>query len=352
MNTPLVTVWRFRDVSEALLAKGKLEAAGIEASLADENLVRMYWLYSNAVGGVSLQVPQHRAAEALELLQQPIPEAIPSGSPGVNYMQPRCPKCGSLDVGSEGINKFVTYGTWLAFGIPIRVSSNKWHCSACGNEWETMAEPDANHPEVSAETMTRIYVATSNKGKLRDFSDAARALDVDVLPVPDFDKVPEVIEDGETFEENARKKAEAYSRHLPNEIVIADDSGLEVAALNGAPGVLSARFAAAREGEKPSDSDNNYKLIQELSLRPGCERLARFVCVIAAARDGELLGSFRGEAKGEILQMPLGRHGFGYDPLFYVPALNKTFAEMSGEEKAQHSHRGAAFKNFLEWLKG
>jgi XTP/dITP diphosphohydrolase len=352
MTAPLVTVWRFRDVSEALLAKGKLEAAGIEASLADDNLVQMYWLYSNAIGGVSLKVPQHRAAEALELLQQPIPEAIPAGPPGVNYMQPRCPNCGSLDVGSEGLNKFVTYGTWLAFGIPIRVSSNKWHCSACGNEWETMAERDTDHPEVSAETMTRIYVATSNKGKLRDFSDAARTLDVDVLPVPDFDKIPEVVEDGETFEENARKKAEAYSKHLPNEIVIADDSGLEVDALNGAPGVLSARFAAAEESEKPSDSDNNYKLIQELSLRPGCERTARFVCVIAAARDGELLGTFRGEAKGEILQMPLGRHGFGYDPLFYVPALNKTFAEMSGEEKAQNSHRGAAFKNFLDWLKG
>jgi XTP/dITP diphosphohydrolase len=351
MNSPLVTLWRFRDLPEALLAKGKLEAAGFECNLADDNMVRMDWFYSNLIGGVRLMVPQHQAAEALELLQEPIPETIKTGSSGVAYIQPKCPQCSSLDVGKEGVNKFVTYGTWLAFGVPIRVSSSKWKCEACGNQWETMAEPDANHPEVSAETMTRIYVATSNKGKLRDFSDAARALDVDVLPVPDFDKVPEVVEDGDTFEENARKKAEAYSRHLPNEIVIADDSGLEVDALDGAPGVRSARFAAANEGEKPSDSDNNYKLIQELSLRPGCERTARFVCVIAAARDGELLGSFRGEAKGEILQMPLGRHGFGYDPLFYVPALNKTFAEMSGEEKTQHSHRGAAFKKFLEWLK-
>ena len=91
---------------------------------------------------------------------------------------------------------------------------------------------------------------------------------------------------------------------------------------------------------------------QELSLRPGCERTARFVCVIAAARDGEVLATFRGEARGEVLQMPLGRHGFGYDPLFYVPRLNKTFAEMDAEEKSQYSHRGAAFKKLLEWFKG
>jgi XTP/dITP diphosphohydrolase len=266
-------------------------------------------------------------------------------------MQPRCPQCNSLDVGSEGINKFVTYGTWLAFGIPIRVSSNQWQCATCGHQWETVAEPDPEHPEVAAEAMTRIYVATSNRGKLKDFAGAAREFGVDILPLPDFDEIPEVVEDGKTFEENARKKAEAYSRHLPNEIVIADDSGLEVDALGGAPGVYSARFAASSENERPSDSDNNYKLIQALSEFPGCERTAQFVCVIAAARDGELLSTFRGEAKGEILQMPIGRHGFGYDPLFYVPEINKTFAEMSAEEKSQYSHRGAAFKKLLEWLK-
>jgi XTP/dITP diphosphohydrolase len=351
MNSPLVTLWRFRDLSEALLVKGKLEASGIECFLADENMVRMNWLYSNVVGGVSLQVRQERAEEALELLQEPIPETIRSGEPGVAYMQPRCPKCNSLDVGSDGINKFVTYGTWLAFGVPIRVSSHLWHCGSCGHQWETVAEPDPEHPEVAPEAMTRIYVATSNRGKLKDFAGVASALDVDILPVPGFDKIPEVEEHGATFEENARKKAEAYSRHLPNEIVIADDSGLEVDALGGAPGVYSARYAAVSDDKKASDSDNNYKLIQELSKLPGCERTARFVCVIAAARDGEILGTFRGEAKGEILQMPVGRHGFGYDPLFYVPEINKTFAEMNAQEKSGYSHRGAAFKKFLEWLK-
>ena len=118
----------------------------------------------------------------------------------------------------------------------------------------------------------------------------------------------------------------------------------------------SARFAAVvqrnnNESRKPSDEDNNDKLLYELSLKAGWERTARFVCVIAAARDGEVLATFRGEAKGEILQMPLGRKGFGYDPLFYSPAANKTFAEMTREEKAGYSHRGAAFKKFLEWVR-
>jgi XTP/dITP diphosphohydrolase len=200
--------------------------------------------------------------------------------------------------------------------------------------------------------MTRpcIFVATSSKGKLEDFAAAAALNGVEVVALPEFDKLPEVVEDGATFEANARKKAIAYSLHSPGALVIADDSGLEVDALNGAPGLRSARFAAVSEQAKASDSDNNDKLLYQLSLRPHRERTARFVCVIAAARDGEVLGTFRGEAHGEILQMPLGRKGFGYDPLFYSPNANKTFAEMTREEKAAHSHRGAAFKQFLEWM--
>ncbi|MCU1284501.1 MAG: Ham1-like protein [Acidobacteriales bacterium] len=350
MNSPLVTLWRFRDLSEAQLAKGKLEASGIECHLADENMVSMYWLYSNVIGGVRLQVPQHQAERALELLQEPIPETLNTGDSGLTYIQPRCPNCNSLDVSCEGSDNFVTYGA-SAFGFPIRVASNNWHCAKCSHDWETISEPDPLHPAVAAETMTRIFVATSNKGKLKDFAAAARTLDIDIAALPGFDNIPEVIEDGDTFEANARKKAEVYSSHLPNELVIADDSGLEVDALGGAPGVHSARFAASAQGKKPSDSDNNYKLINELSLRPGCERTARFVCVIALARNGELVATFRGEAYGEILQMPIGRHGFGYDPLFYVPELNKTFAEMNAEERAAYSHRGAAFKKLLDWLK-
>ena len=204
--------------------------------------------------------------------------------------------------------------------------------------------------------MPCIFVATSSKGKLEDFAAAAALNNVAVVALPEFDKLPEVEEDGDTFEANARKKAMVYSRVSPGALVIADDSGLEVDALGGAPGVRSARFAAVvqrnnNESRKPSDEDNNDKLLYELSLKAGWERTARFVCVIAAARDGEVLATFRGEAKGEILQMPLGRKGFGYDPLFYSPAANKTFAEMTREEKAGYSHRGAAFKKFLEWVR-
>jgi XTP/dITP diphosphohydrolase len=198
--------------------------------------------------------------------------------------------------------------------------------------------------------MTRpcIFVATSSKGKLDDFAAAAALNGVEVVALPEFDKLPEVVEDAATFEANACKKAVAYSLHSPGALVIADDSGLEVDALNGAPGVRSARYAAPDDHSKASDSANNDKLLYELSGNR--ERSARFVCVIAAARDGEVLATFRGDAQGEILQMPLGRKGFGYDPLFYSPAANKTFAEMTREEKAAHSHRGAAFKKFLDWM--
>src|SRR5438445_6016985 len=126
--------------------------------------------------------------------------------------------------------------------------------------------------------MKLVLVATSNPCKIRDFVGAAQQFQIEVQPIPDFSSLPPVIEDGDTFEANARKKAEAYSAHMPNELVIADDSGLEVDALGGAPGVLSARFAASPDTKKPSDSDNNYKLINELSALPGCERTGRFVC--------------------------------------------------------------------------
>jgi XTP/dITP diphosphohydrolase len=197
-----------------------------------------------------------------------------------------------------------------------------------------------------------ILVATSNAGKLRDFAGAAEALGVHIQPLPGFDSLPSVAEDGDTFEANARKKAEAYSRSAPGQIVIADDSGLAVDALNGAPGVHSARYAAHGPENSRGNSDdaaNNLKLLRELSMRQSSPRAARFVCVIAAARDGVTLGTFTGEARGEILTAPRGSNGFGYDPLFYFPPLDKTFAELSATEKSQYSHRGAAFRKFLEW---
>ncbi len=172
------------------------------------------------------------------------------------------------------------------------------------------------------------------------------------LPLPGFASLPPVVEDGLTFEANARKKAEAYSRYAAGEIVLADDSGLEVDALGGAPGVHSARYAAEAPhlaGANSDDHANNARLLRELKKVPPEKRTARFVCVIAAARDGETLEVFRGQAEGMILDAPRGSNGFGYDPLFFFPQIGKTFAELSAEEKAQYSHRGAAFRRFLEW---
>ena len=203
--------------------------------------------------------------------------------------------------------------------------------------------------------MNRILIATSNPGKLRDFAGAAANYGVEIATVPGFSSLPTVLEDGSTFEANARKKAEHYSRYIPGEIVLADDSGLEVDALGGAPGVHSARYAADDPLKTESNTDdeaNNVRLIRELKSVPPGHRTGRFVCVIAAARDGETLAVFRGTAEGVILDEPRGSNGFGYDPLFYFPQIQKTFAELSAEQKAQFSHRGAAFRAFLEWYHG
>jgi XTP/dITP diphosphohydrolase len=200
--------------------------------------------------------------------------------------------------------------------------------------------------------MKKILIATSNAGKLRDFAAAATSLGIEITSIPNFASLPLVVEDGLTFEENARKKAQSYSREVPGEIVVADDSGLEVDALKGAPGVHSARYAADAPHLMDSNTDdeaNNLRLLRELKDVPDGKRSARFVCVIAAARDGETLEVFRGEAEGTILNRPRGSGGFGYDPLFYFPQIQKAFAELTPEEKAQYSHRGAAFRLFLAW---
>lgn len=228
--------------------------------------------------------------------------------------------------------------------------------------------------------MKRVLVATSNPGKIRDLVGAALAHNVQIEMLPGFSSLPSVVEDGATFEANARKKAEQYSKHAAGEIVIADDSGLEVDALGGAPGVRSARYASDERttanpqsgGQtrdvKPSpssgqamehgsskhfqssvDEANNARLLRELHDVPDEFRTARFVCVIAAARNGHTLATFHGKAEGILLREPRGSNGFGYDPLFYFPEINKTFAELSAEEKARYSHRGAAFRAFLAW---
>jgi XTP/dITP diphosphohydrolase len=202
--------------------------------------------------------------------------------------------------------------------------------------------------------MKRVLVATSNPGKIRDLVGAALAHRVQIETLPGFALLPSVVEDGLTFEANARKKAEYYSKYAEGELVIADDSGLEVDALGGAPGVRSARYAAdeARAAEDSGNSDdeaNNARLLRELHDVPDEFRTGRFVCAIAAARNGHTLATFRGQAEGVILHAPRGSNGFGYDPLFYFAEIGKTFAELTAEQKAGYSHRGAAFRAFLEW---
>jgi XTP/dITP diphosphohydrolase len=201
-------------------------------------------------------------------------------------------------------------------------------------------------------TPPKVLIATSNAGKLRDFAGAAAAYGITVASIPGFASLPTVVEDGATFEENARKKAEEYSGAAPGEVVLADDSGVEIDALGGAPGVHSARYAADEpyRAEANTDDDaNNSRVLRELSGLPPERRTARFVCVLVAARDGQMLGTFRGSAEGVILDTLRGKNGFGYDPMFYFPQIGKTFAELSAEEKAKYSHRGAAFRSFLEW---
>jgi XTP/dITP diphosphohydrolase len=199
----------------------------------------------------------------------------------------------------------------------------------------------------------QVLIATSNPGKLRDLAGAARPHGIEIAGIPNFSSLPTPVEDGTTFEENARKKAEEYSRYVPAQIVVADDSGLEIDALNGAPGVHSARYAAEQPhlaDENTDDHQNNARVLRELESVPPKKRSGRFVCVLAAARDGKTLATFRGTAEGVILDAPRGTNGFGYDPLFYFPQIKKTFAELSAEEKAKYSHRGAAFRQFLDWF--
>jgi len=167
----------------------------------------------------------------------------------------------------------------------------------------------------------------------------------DLSDHPDF---PEVDETGATFRENAVLKAEAASRHFgPDVEVMADDSGLEVDALDGAPGVRSARFA----GEKATDRENLELLLARLKGVPADKRTARFRCVIALARGGQLLKTFDGVCEGRIGEIPHGSGGFGYDPVFIPEGATRTFAELSSEEKHRISHRARALYEALRWYR-
>lgn len=199
----------------------------------------------------------------------------------------------------------------------------------------------------------RLYAATTNQGKLRDFRTAARAFSVDIDSLPGIESIAPPEEDGATFEANAVLKALYYSRFAPGALVLADDSGLEVDALGGAPGVRSARFAAdsglvdSPDANDNTDVWNNMVLLQRMATIPAAQRTARYHCVLAAAREGVLCHTADGSVEGMILEAPRGTGGFGYDPLFYLPELDRTMAEIDLETKLSLSHRGRALVKLL-----
>ena len=190
-----------------------------------------------------------------------------------------------------------------------------------------------------------LYCATGNAGKLREFRLAGQRFDISIMPLPGLAAIPPCPEDGQTFEENAIRKTAYYGKHAPG-LLFADDSGLEVDALNGAPGVYSARFS----GENSTDAANNRLLLEK--LRGVVDRRARFVCVIAFTEAGAAAPrTFRGTVEGEILHEPRGAGGFGYDPLFYYPPLGCSFGELSADGKFDVSHRGRALAALFAHLR-
>lgn len=198
----------------------------------------------------------------------------------------------------------------------------------------------------------KILVATTNPGKVREFR-AMLDFDVDFKSLSDFPGVVEVVEDGATFAENARKKALGYAR-ATGLWTLADDSGLVVDALDGAPGVNSARFSGDKpEGvdRKVHDRRNWEKLLSLMEQIPAENRTARFVCCLCLASPNEVLIETRGTVEGVIATEPAGEGGFGYDPVFFVPQLGKTVAQIGDDEKNAISHRGNAVKEFKPLLK-
>ncbi len=192
-----------------------------------------------------------------------------------------------------------------------------------------------------------LVLATRNRGKVAEIRELVEGFGIELLSLEDFPDVPEVAEDGETFEANARKKAGVVAR-CTGLVALADDSGLEVDALDGAPGVRSARFA----GDHATYAQNNEKLLRLINEVPWEKRTARFRCVLALAFpdcDGTIQ-TLEGACEGRITEQPQGKNGFGYAPLFFFPELGKTFAQISRSEKGKISHRGRALRKLKEVL--
>jgi XTP/dITP diphosphohydrolase len=195
----------------------------------------------------------------------------------------------------------------------------------------------------------KLYLASSNPGKLKEFSAIAAEIysPIEPAPLPGFSELAPFLEDAPSFAENALGKA-LHASAISAEAVCADDSGLVIPALGGDPGVRSARYA----GANATGEQNIAKLLGAMAGRKNEARAAHFVCVLAVARKGNVLAVISHRVDGSILEQPCGSGGFGYDPVFYFPPLNKSFAELSGTEKNLYGHRGKAFRRLLEVLPG
>lgn len=193
--------------------------------------------------------------------------------------------------------------------------------------------------------MKEVIIATKNAGKAKEFEHIFKPYNVCVKSLLDFEAIDDIVEDGETFEENALIKARAIAKQF-NQMVLADDSGLEVDALNGRPGVYSARYA----GEGRNDHENILKVLRELEGVSDNDRSARFVCALAIVAPNQEEVVVRGTCEGQILTECLGTEGFGYDPIFYLPQLSKTMAQLPKSEKNVLSHRADAFVKLQPYL--
>ena len=192
--------------------------------------------------------------------------------------------------------------------------------------------------------LVQLLVATTNSGKRAEIESALSRFSIQVISLKNLGEFPTAVEDGNTYEENALKKARTLAE-FSGRVTLADDSGLEVDALGGAPGIHSARYS----GEEANDMRNNQKLLHTLAGVPEEQRTARFVCVLALCAPPPFGGGewlFRGECAGRIAFAPRGENGFGYDPLFFYPLLNRTFAELDRDTKSRVSHRGRALREF------